>query len=1348
MKKIWGKRIGTGVLAISLMLSSLPTQLSIALPHKAKAADTEFKSEAFDYGKLPDSTAAKITRKSLTGREWTGEDNNLDITSVNTLPDSSNLVPYADIASAYAGAKDYARDKSSYYQLLTGEGQDWDLTVFDNPAKAEAAGAFQNTNYKMDAKDGWKKVTLPASWTSYGFDHSIYTNSAMPFEESTEFPLAPTKKNPVGLYRKTFTVKDSMLQKNGKVYITLGGVESAYYLYINGKEIGYSEDSYDPHTFDITDALNDPGKENVLAVKVYKFCDGTWMEDQDMIYDGGIFRDVYLTSTPTVHVQDYTLTTDLSDDYSTADLKVKMQTINDAATESSNMAAQLNLYDDQGNLCATTQEDIAAIASGKQTETSLQMQITDPKLWDSDHPNLYTMVLSLYDKSSKLHYESVSQNVGFRKLTFTSTKVTNDGKYNNATDHYDTVKLNGKRLLIKGVNRHDTDPETGKYISKKVYEKDIMLMKQNNINAIRTSHYPNDDYMYYLCDKYGLYLMCESNNESHALITDEDAIATLEKAAMTRQTASYERFKNTTSNLFWSIGNESSQGWTQRDGNYANGAFAHMVQYFKDRDDSRMLHYEGMSGGDKGSTAIDMISHMYYTPDSIIGYGTSKSQMPFLLNEYDHAMGNAVGNLSDYWDVIRKYDSMLGGFIWDWVDQSRKVKIGEKDWNYYSSKDAHQSGLNQLDGYFLGYGGDWGDTGGDENFCQNGLVSADRDPQPELKEVKYQYQSFWFKSDQDKLTNNELTVSNESISAKLSEYDVTWELQENDRIISQGTLNDEVLPKEEKKITVPYVMPEQLKSGADYYLNIHVKTKEDSDWAKAGYEVAYAQFTIDAKSTKVAHTLNGKNVQIKKQSHYYVVSGKDFRFKLNLDTGLLESYYYKDQLLMKEGPKPNISRAKLDNDSSRFKDMMSYLTLDGEPTVGKSADGNYMLTTKWNSSYLLDSKTKTPGTIEMSYLIEDTGAVTVRMKLDFTKTKVKKFIKVGTRLSLAKGTENVSWYGNGDDESYCDRQTYTRVGAYTSTVNKMFYPFAKPQDCGNLTGVKWIRLDNETNGTGMLICGNEDVNASALHFMTEQLDKAKHVNELKPLTKTFVTVDAAVSGTGNASCGFDTLDPYLVKNNKVYDYRYTLVPVSNTDDSMTVGKEYRDQTFDMDQVSYEKVDPVVTDGEPAADPVDEDEAILNPPKEDDKNGGNNGGSNTGNNTGNNSGNIGSNNTGNNGGSINNTGKNPGTKQTAKAPKKVTKIKVKKLKKALSLRWKSQKNVTYRIAYSTSKKKLSKIKNGKLKAVKGTKVIKVTSAKKTIKKLKKSKRYYLKICAVSKKGKNIGKWSGVISAKTK
>lgn len=312
----------------------------------------------------------------------------------------------------------------------------------------------------------------------------------MPFRESTEFPLAPTHKNPVGLYRKTFTVKDSMLQDNGKVYITLGGVESAYYLYINGTEAGYSEDSYDPHTFDITDLLNKKGEPNTLALKVFKFCDGTWLEDQDMIYDGGIFRDVYLTSTPVIHIQDYKLSTNLSDNYDSASADFDLTIQNNSTVSVDNMAAQVALYDNNEKLVTTSDAPINTIASDEKQTSTVTITIKQPKLWDCDNPNLYTAVISLYDKKTGTHYESVSQNIGFRKLTFTSTKVTSDGKYNNATDYYDTVKLNGKRLLIKGVNRHDTDPETGKYVSKKVYETDIRLMKQNNINAIRTSHYP------------------------------------------------------------------------------------------------------------------------------------------------------------------------------------------------------------------------------------------------------------------------------------------------------------------------------------------------------------------------------------------------------------------------------------------------------------------------------------------------------------------------------------------------------------------------------------------------------------------------------------------------------------------------------------------------------------------------------------------------------------------------------------------------------------------------------------------------------------------------------------------
>lgn len=1342
--KKWGKRLGVSALTAALLVSGLPMQQTAAKVTAAETKSAALQNDDFTYGTLPTSTAAKVTRKACTGKEWTGTDGNLDVTSVNTMPDSSNLIPYANVESAYTGAKDYAREKSDYYQLLTGEGQDWSLTVLDSPAKAEALGAFEGNDYQMAAKDGWKTVQLPSSWTSYGFDHSIYTNSAMPFEENTDFPLAPTTKNPVGLYRKTFTVKDSMLQQNGRIYITLGGVESAYYLYVNGKEVGYSEDSYDPHTYDITDLLNEQGKENVLAVKVYKFCDGTWLEDQDMIYDGGIFRDVYLTSTPTVHVQDYELKTDLDDKYSTGSVTVTMQTANDSTAECKGIAAQLSLYDAEGTLCASAKSDIDTIASGEQADTTLKLQLEDPKLWDSEHPNLYTMVLSLYDKDSKLHYESVSQNVGFRKLTFTSTQVTQDGKYNNATDYYETVKLNGKRLIIKGVNRHDTDPDTGKYVSHQVYEKDIALMKQNNINAIRTSHYPNDDYLYYLCDKYGLYVMCESNNESHAIYSDEDALSQLETAAMTRQSASYERFKNTTCNLFWSIGNESSQGWSERNGNYANGMFAHLVQFFKDRDDTRMVHYEGMSGGEKGSTGIDMVSHMYYSPDSIVSYGTGSSHMPFLLCEYDHAMGNAVGSLKDYWDIIRKYDNMLGGFIWDWVDQSRKVAISDGDWNYYGTKDAHASGLNQLDGYFLGYGGDWGDDGGDKNFCQNGLVSADRDAQPEIKEVKYQYQNFWFTAKQDRLTDQSLTVRNESVSGALSEYEVTWELLEDDSVVSQGTITDEVLPQEEKEITVPFSLPEQTKAGAEYYLNIHVRTKADSDWSKAGYEVAYAQFAVDASAAKVVHTVSGSKVEVKKQSHYYMVSGQDFHFRLNLQTGLMESYYYKDRLLMKQGPTPNISRAKLDNDSLKYVDIMSYLTLDGEPVIGKNTDGTYMITTKWNSSYRPNANAATPGTIVMKYLVEDSGAVTVQMTLDFTTTKVKKFMKVGTTLSLAKGAEQVTWYGNGDGESYSDRQSYTRVGTYSSTVNEMFYPFAMPQDCGNLTGVRWIRINDTANETGMLISANEEVNASALHFTAEQLNKAKHVKDLKLLTKTFVTVDAAVCGTGNGSCGFDTLEQYQLPN-KVYEYQYTLMPVGAQDDSMTTSKQYRGQQFALEESAYQTVQPEEIAGEPTADPVDEDDAILNPPTDGDQ--GNNGNTTNNGNNSNNNGNS-SNGSTNNG---NVTSVKPGNSTpgiSKNTPKKVTGVKAKSRKKALTIRWKAQKNVTYRVAYSTSKKKLAKIKNGKIKAVKGTKVVTVRSTKKTLKKLKKSKKYYVKVCAVSRNGKAIGKWSSVVAKKTK
>ncbi len=1264
---------------------------------KSSMANENFASMYFEYGELPALESQEVIRDVTTGKEWTGEEDNLDITSVNTLQDSSNLIPYADVESAFYGARDFDREKSSYYQLLTGAGQSWDLTVFASPAEADAAGDFQQQDYIPNEEDGWKSVELPASWTSYGFDHSIYTNSAMPFEESKMFPLAPTEKNPVGLYRKTFTVDDEMLQDNGKVYITFGGVESAYYLYVNGVEVGYSEDSYDPHTFDITDLLNEKGEPNLLAVKVYKFCDGTWLEDQDMIYDGGIFRDVYLTSTPVVHIRDYALDVELNDDYTVGTIDVTFNTVNDSTLTVENMAAQIAIYDADGIELGSGTCNVESLASGEENASQLSAFLDNPRLWDSENPNLYTIVLSLYNGESGIHYESVSQNVGFRQLSFTSTEVTDDGKYNNATDSYETVKLNGKRLLIKGVNRHDTDIETGKYVSREMLEADIRLMKQNNINAIRTAHYPNDDYLYYLCDKYGMYVMCESNNESHAIYGDEEKLIELEEAAMSRQSANYERFKNTTCNLFWSIGNESSQGWSERDGDYANGMFARLVQFYKERDASRMVHYEGMSGGEKGSTAIDMISHMYYDPASVEAYGTSSSQMPFILCEYNHAMGNAVGSIKEYWEIIRKYDNMMGGFIWDWIDQSRKVAINEGDWNYYGLENAKTSGFYDLDGYFLGYGGDWGDKGYDKNFCNNGLISADRQEQPELKEVKYQYQNFWFTSEESKLTNQNITVKNESLSESLSCYNVTWELLEDGVVIQNGVIEDEVLPQEHKTITVPYVLPNTLKAGAEYYLNISVKTKEDSWVSPADHEVAYAQFAVDAKAAAVTYAVQGSKVTVEETADVYQVTAGDCKFDINLTTGLLENYYCKDQLIIEQGPAPNISRAKMDNDSLKYEDIWSYLTLAQKPTLEKNDNGCYVITTKWNSSYKVNTTTNTPGTIVMEYVVEDNGAVTIHMTLDFTATKVKRFMKVGTTLTMPEGNEKLTWYGNGDSESFNDRQSYTRVGVYDSTVSDMFYPFAYPQDCGNLTGVKWMSIARE-DGQGLLISGKEDVNTSALHFSAQQLNDAKHVNELVPNGKTYVTVDAAVAGTGNNSCGFETLEQYRVPN-QVYSYTYTLLPITKDSNRMELAKQYKAgvQAPAEDVLESPAPQPSVQPTiQPSTPPVSTDDNVV------------------------------------------------------KEPGKVAGIKVKAGKKSLTISWKQQAGMKYKVAYSTSKTKLAKQKNGVVKAAKGVKVLSVTKNSITIKKLKSKKKYFIKVCAwnqVNNK-KQIGAWSGVKNKKTK
>lgn len=1144
MKRDKGKR-GWIALAVGV-LAAVVVSVVVIICFRAK---DEFGSERFRYKELPASQSLEVERTACTGEEWTGKAGNLDITSVNTLSDSVNAIPYADKETAFYGARDYKRTESAYYQMLTGTGQEWELTVKENPGEAQGLDGFQEADYQANASDGWKQVELPASWTSYGFDYSIYTNSQMPFQEEVYFPNVPAKKNPVGLYRRKFQVKDTMLQENGKIYLTFAGVESAYYVYVNGQEVGYSEDSYNPHTFDITDLLNPKGQDNILAVKVFKFCDGTWLEDQDMIYDGGIFRDVYLTSTTNVHIRDYRLEADLADDYKSADVKLGLSIENSSTENAAGLAAEVVLYDRDGAVFAEEHFELADTASGAISENELTLHVSEPKLWDADHPNLYTAVISLYDRENKIHYESVSQNVGFRKLAFTRTEVADRENYEHTAQQYDTVTLNGKRLMLKGVNRHDTDPETGKYVSPEMYEADIKLMKQNNINALRTSHYANDDYLYYLCDKYGLYLMCETNNESHFLQNDEESLEKLGEAAMNRQVTSYQRLKNVTANLIWSIGNESLRECAE--GGMAEGLFGRMVWYFKDNDPGRMVHYEGLCSDNDSAGGVDMISHMYYMPSRVETAADLESHMPYLMCEYDHAMGNAVGNLKEYWDIFRSSDNMLGGFIWDWIDQSRKISLPDGGWDYYATENAHASGLNKLAGYYLGYGGDWGDEINDSNFCQNGLVSADRDPQPEIKEVKYQYQDFWFSADGEALQGNQVTITNESISKDLSEYRLVWELQEDGRTISSGELKESLSAGEKKKVTIPYELPSSLKKGAEYYLNISVQTREDGFHGKKGTEIAYEQFPIAVQVPPVKKETAAEGVTVTKTGEDYFVSGEEFQFEVDGTTGNIKNYTYQGNVILTQGPVPNIDRALSDNDSYlTYNDAVDHITLNGAPKVSQDSDGRYVIAVSQKM------KAEEEGDISVTYTVDGNGAVTAAWKFDFSAIEYPEFAKIGTVLTLPQGSEEICWYGNGESESYSDRCTYTRVGQYTSTVNQMYYPFARPQDCGNITGVKWISVSNPDTGYGVMISGEKDVNASALHFTAKMLQEANHTYDLSPSEETYLTVDALVSGTGNGSCGYKTLEDYVIEKSKC-SYVYTMFPINQSTDRMETAKQYK-----------------------------------------------------------------------------------------------------------------------------------------------------------------------------------------------
>ncbi len=1338
----------------------------------------------------------KVDATKFTHKEWTGTTYNdvngtsvkgAEVFAINREEDSSfatTSVVFDSVDSAIDGAVNYKKEASKYVQFLTGEGEaDWSLVVLQNQnlAQGEAYKNFYKADYEATTDDWKSNLQLPCSWTRQGFDFSIYTNTQMPwqskYDSSVTVPKAPTNYNPVGLYRKTFTVSDDMRAADGRIYLSFQGVESAYYVYVNGKEVGYSEDSYSPHSFDVTDYLNEEG-ENLLAVEVHKFCDGTWMEDQDMYYDGGIFRDVYLYTAPLVHIQDYTVITDLDENYENADLQLSVTMANASTEEVSGYKVDAKVYDKEGNVFVNditldpgTIPAATDGADGKATVTGSKT-VLNPELWSAETPNLYTLVLSVYDSETGAYLGSTSQQLGFREIEFVRSEVNANGTRTTPDSEFTPITINGQPILLKGANRHDTDPEYGKFIPKETMEKDVFLMKEYNLNAIRTSHYSNDEYLYYLCDKYGMYMMGETNLESHALMNNESGKVHFKKLAMDRTITAFKRLKNRTAIVMWSTGNEN---YYSSSASYASGMFYDLIWYFKNNDRTRPVHSE--SAGE--ANGVDMGSNMYPGTGTVQNW--ANRNMPYVLCEYEHGQGNAIGYMDQYWDAIRSSENMLGGFIWDWVDQARLLdfsklpvtyEITEKKnnvkgvtvpttindtpdaaalasksmvgyatfddakyntalagsgkaftlevmckptttradqvllskgdtqfalktnsrgqleffaydgsssgdkWNslavntpenwlnnwhqvavtynagditiycdgkvlttgrkntkidatsvalgvgisadnkrtfdgeislgrvysrvltaneltaqnsvtpaitadsndvllwadftdlkpaetqyydYYSEPFAHTTLYKDASkGKFFAYGGDNGDKPNDGTFCVNGLVSPDRDPQPELYEVKYQYQSIWFTANEAQLLGGNVEVYNENNFLDLNHYDVTWELKEDDKVIGSGVVTENVAPKERKIINVPFAeaMPTEKKAGAEYYLNLSVKLKEDEAWAAKGHEVAYEQFALPAEVEQAARPAADANVTVDESNNDVItVSGADFSFTIEKATGTLKNYVYKEDTLMTNGPVPNYWRANRDNNDNSYNDS-KWRTVNtngtaSDITVADNEEGQKVITVT------LASPSQSALSQQLIYTVDGSGAVTVDMTVDATRTRLGNYMRVGTTMELPAGYENIEWYGAGPVESYSDRIQFARVGRYASTVSEMFYPFVYTQDTGNLVGTKWFTVTNPEKTTALAVTSPESVEVSALHFTVDDLQQAGHPYQLHPLAETMLSVNYGSTGSGCESWGAGMKDAYILKNNRAYNYQYTLIPYDTDEDVMDVTRGYR-----------------------------------------------------------------------------------------------------------------------------------------------------------------------------------------------
>lgn len=1011
---------------------------------------------------------------------------NQSVFRIHKEPAHCTLMPFDKIDPA--AVKE--RTASPFYRSLNG---DWKFRWSKDPQSRPAD--FYRPDFDVS---GWDRISVPSNWQLKGYGTPLYSNITYPFHKDPPRVMGTPPqdftnfeaRNPVGSYRTGFTLPADW--KGREVFIVFDGVDSAFYLWINGRKVGYSQDSRTPAEFRITSYLQDG--ENILAAEVYRYSDGSYLEDQDFWRLSGIFRDVYLYSTPKAHIRDFFVKTNLDDQYRDARLYVTATVINYSSAAVGSAKLEAALYDKEGKKTAELIPTgfVGTLEPGKEVSIDLAAYVKDPLKWSAEIPHLYTLILSLAAEGVS---ESFSCRVGFRKVEL------KDG----------VLLINGKYVYLKGVNRHEHDPDTGHYVSRESMIQDICMMKQFNMNAVRACHYPDVPLWYDLCDQYGFYLIDEANIESHGMGYGRESLAKQPDwgpAHLDRTINMVERDKNHPSVIIWSLGNEAGDGPN----------FEADSAWIKQRDPSRLVHYE--QAGQRPHT--DIICPMYARIGFLEEYAQKEGiYRPLILCEYCHAMGNSCGNIADYWTTIKKYRALQGGFIWDWMDQGlRKIDPA-------SGKE------------FWAYGGDFGDKPNDNNFCCNGLVQPDRKPNPHLYEVKKVYQNI----DVHPLNLSEglVEIRNQYNFLSLEGFaNGLWEVTENGRAIQQGTLAPLTAgPESAQQMKIPYSWAD-FKPDCEYLLKVSFQLAKDMSWASKGHLLAWDQFALQGSPlAEPKIEAKGPAPEISETYEVIRIKGGGFYAAFSKSLGALVSYKIGQREMLYEPLTPNFWRAPTDNDNGNkmphrlgvWKNAGKDPTVDSIETAKR--DGGIVDVKVQLTLHTGESKSK----MNAVYSVFPDGKILAQIKLT-PGAGLPDLPRFGMQMKIPSYV-NLQWYGRGPHESYWDRLTGASVGIYSEKVNAPAHLYVRPQECGNKTDVRWMTLTDDSGG-GIKITALPLLYVSAWPWSLEDLENARHPYQLPQRDFVTVNIDYKQMGVGgDDSWGAAIHKAYLLPA-RDYEYRFLL----------------------------------------------------------------------------------------------------------------------------------------------------------------------------------------------------------------